>query len=220
MIRRTLLLTALILIVATLAQAQTRGRPMARAGHWEFTVQTRYFSQKNFEGQGESSLKINDDLGWGFGFGYNINQNFNLGMSFNWRNAGYSATGVDAEDPDTIHTYNGEMSVTNIGVTGEWNILKGSFTPYVNGSLAFSTINSNIFAGYTSGCWWDYWWGPVCGSIPMTYGTNTSASTLGAGVRLEITEAFFARAGYEHGWTGVSAFSDFSMLRVDVGWVF
>lgn len=221
--RFSLILVMLILLVATLAQAQTTRhtmRPLSRAGRWDFSVQTRYLPSQSYEGDGSSTLDISDDLGWGFGFGRNINAHFNLGFSFNWRSVDYVSTAVDQDDPTITNRYDGELSTSNFAFTGEWNVLEGRFTPYVNGSFSWMSIDSNVFAGWGSGCWWDYFWGPICTTVPLTYGTTTTAYTLGVGLRYEITRSFFARGGYEHGWTGESILDDMSMLRVDVGWMF
>ena len=88
---------------------------------------------------------------------------------------------------------------------------------YVNGSIGWMHIDTNIFAGWTSGCWWYPYWGYVCGPIPLTYGANTTSYTLGVGGRFEMTEGFFLRAGYERGWTGLDETSGADMLRIDIG---
>ena len=71
MIRKTLLFIALILCIATLAQAQmTSGRQLKREGRWDFSIQTRYLGGQDVSTEGGSSLSYQDNLGWGFGFGF------------------------------------------------------------------------------------------------------------------------------------------------------
>jgi len=219
--RRTLVLLTTIMILATVAEAQRpMRRPIGRTDRWEFTVQTRYNKGKEFSGDGGSELKIKEDLGWGFGFGYNFNQHFNLGMLFTWRSVPYESTAVDVDDPSITNKYNGQMSTSTFGATCEWNILKGKFTPYVNGGVAWMHINSNVFAGWTTGCYWDYWWGYICGPVPLTYGLNTGAYTLGLGARLEMSDAVFLRGGYERGWVSEGSTSGSDMMRIDIGFLF
>lgn len=224
MMRRTLILVSTFFILATVvsvAQAQRTGtRHIPRGDRWDFTIQTRYTSSQDYEGEGGSSVSINSDLGWGFGFGYNFNQHFNLGLLFTWRSVPYQSLAVDAEDPDQKNSYSGQMTTSTFGLSGEYNILKGRFTPYVNGSLGWMHINSNIFAGWTSGCYWDPWWGYVCGPIPLTYGANKTVYTLGLGGRFEMSSSVFLRAGYERGWISSSSVDGSDMMRIDLGFMF
>jgi opacity protein-like surface antigen len=220
MIRCSLFLAILILFVASLAQAQLQRPPrrfQPRDGRWDLTLQTRYIGSKDYTGSGGSTASFEDDLGWGFGFGYNISSHFNLGLAFNWRSVNYQATAVDATNPDNTHRYANRLDASTMGLTAEWNILPGRFTPYVNGSLAWMILDTNILAGVGSGCWWDPWWGYVCGNVPVTYGKNTSATSLGLGGRFQFTDAFFVRVGYEHGWIGVDAADGTHMMRIDLG---
>lgn len=221
--RRTFVPVMVLLIVVTLAsaaQAQlTRGH-MAREGRWDFSIQTRYTPSKDYSADGGSKLSTNADLGWGFGFGYNINQHFNLGLLFTWRSVPFEATAVDAEDPSQTNSYGGQMSTSTFGFSGEYNVLKGRYTPYVNGSIGWMHINSNVLAGWTSGCWWDPWWGYVCGNVPLTYGADKTVGTLGLGGRFEVSDVVFLRAGYERGWSSSSATDGFDLMRIDIGFMF
>lgn len=70
------------------------------------------------------------------------------------------------------------------------------------------------------GCWWDPWWGYVCGTVPLTYGVSTSTYGLGVGFRYEFSDKVFARAGYEHDWFGVDSVEGVDVLRIDLGFLF
>lgn len=212
--RRSLVFVTLFLVMASAAHAQSLSH---RGDNWEFSVQTRYTMAEDYSGEGESSLTIKEDLGWGFGFSYNFNKHFNLGMLFGWRSVPYEGTAVDAENPGETTRYSGEMTTSNMGISAEYNFLEGRFTPYVNGSLSWMHINTNVFAGWTTGCWWDPWWGYICGPVPLTYGTNTAAYTLGLGGRFEVSDKVFLRAGYERGWIGSGSFDGSDIMRIDLG---
>ncbi len=227
MMRRTLVLMTAFLILATViqtqAQAQTQRRPraqMQRSERWDFTIQTRYNSSMDYTGDGGSSLSVNSDLGWGFGFGYNFNQHFNLGLLFTWRSVPYQSMAVDADDPSQSTQYSGQLSTSTFGLSGEYNVLKGPITPYVNGSLGWMHINTNVFAGWTSGCYWDPWWGYICGPVPLTYGANKTVYTLGLGMRFEVSDAVFLRGGYERGWLSSGTLDGTDMMRIDLGFMF
>lgn len=223
MIRRVaLLLTVLVTLAATAAVAQpsasTLGRRQTgRAGHWDFSLQSRYTASQNYSGDNGSALWLKDDLGLGFGFGYHLDERFNLGMNFTWRSISYDAKVVDPDDSSNTETYGGYLDTGTIAVTGDWNLRPGRITPYVNGSLGWMIIDSNIPAGIGSGCWLDPIWGYVCGSYVSTYGTDSGFATLGAGLRVQMAESMFMRVGYEHGWLDAGAVGDTNMLRIDIG---
>ena len=222
--RKILFLLTVILILATVAsaaQAQSYKRgELTREGRWDFTIQTRYTSSSEYTGEDGSFVNLNSDLGWGFGFGYNINHNFNIGLLFTWRSVPYAARAVNADDPSETSDYSANLSTSTFGLSGEYNILKKKFTPYVNGSFGWMHINTNIPAGWTSGCWWYPYWGYVCGPVPLTYGSNETAYTAGLGLRYETSETVFLRGGYEWGWVSLDEMETAGMMRIDIGFMF
>jgi len=221
MIRRTIFMVILIAILATTAQAQlTRGQQPSRTDNWEFTLQTRYVASQDKQNDNGSSVSLQDDLGWGFGFAYNFNQHFNLGMDFSWHSINYTAVGVEEVTPHSATSYSSNLDTSTWSISGNYNILKGRFTPFISGSFGWTMIDTNIFAGYGTGCWWDYWWGYVCGSYPTTYGTNTTSSNLGIGGRFELTPKFFIRVAYEQSWLGVDGVDSRNVFRTDLGFQF
>lgn len=218
MIRKIVLLTVLILSVGTLAQAQPDPNfRYQRAGKWDYSLQTRYISAHDYSGESGSSLSFQDDLGWGFGFNYNFNQKFSLGIEFGWHTINYTALVIPEVTPHQAETYSNSLDTSKFGLTGSWNILEGHFTPYVNGGIAWAMIDTNIFAGWGSGCYWDPYWGYVCGTYPATYGTNATAYNIGLGGRLELGKSFFMRLGYEYGGMSVDVIDSQHMVRFDMG---
>jgi opacity protein-like surface antigen len=221
MYRRVLLLTSLFLVLAAVAQAQAY-RPTfpSRDNRWEFSIQTRYTAGQTHDGDGGSSVKLQEDLGWGFGFGYNLSQHFYLGGVVAWRSIPYEATIIDGDDSRTSDTYSSRLDISTLAFEGSAYLLKGKITPYLSGGFGWTTIDSNIYAGSIPGCWWDPWWGYVCGNIPATYGKNTTSYTVGVGGRLELTDSFHLRAGYEYGRVNAGSVGGTSMIRLDIGWRF
>jgi len=216
MVKRMFVLLALVSAAATAAHAQLSG-PTDRAEHWDFSVQTRYTTSHEYSSKAGSSVSLEDDLGWGFGFGYHANERFNVGFLMSWRTISYSATALDAADLANTIDYSNWLDIATFGVSGEWNVLPKRFTPYVSGVLGWTFVDTNISAGYSSGCWWDPWWGYVCGSYPNTFGTDAFSSAIGAGLRLELSEAFFVRVGYEYDGIDLDNVNSFNIFRVDAG---
>jgi opacity protein-like surface antigen len=222
MMRRALVLSSLLIMLAGLAPAQPGFQPLrsqaTREGRWEFSLQTRYTGAQDYAGAGGSSVEFQDDLGWGFGFNYHFNQRFDLGLLISWRSLPYNAVAIDGDDGSS-RRYNGSMSISTMALAGEWNVLPGKITPYVSGAVGWTLIDTNIYAGTNTGCWWDPWWGYICGDYATTYGKNTASFLLGAGGRFEVTESFFLRVGYEHAWTDIDAVDSNHLFRLDIGFM-
>ena len=218
MVRKVFLMTIVLFCCAVPALAQqlnTAG--WNRQNHWDFSLQTRYTTSKDYAGEGGSTLNLEDDLGWGFGLSYNFNDRFNLGIDFSWRSINYDARALAGDGSGDFEEYGGNLDVSSIGLEANWYVLDGRYTPYVTGSIGWTMIDSNIFAGWDSGCWWDPWWGYICGTVPMSYGTDTGAYNLGVGGRFELTRAFFVRVGWEYNWLGDGPVDGGNMLRIDLG---
>jgi opacity protein-like surface antigen len=221
MIRQLLSSTVLILLVASSAQAQrSRTAYPSRADRWEFSLQTRFTFGQEFNAEGGSSVRTQDDLGWAFGFAYNFDQHWNLGFGFGWRSLPYTANVVGDVDPPETVRYSSNLSISTIGVSGTWHVLDGTLSPYATGGLGWTLIDTNIFAGFGSGCWWDPWWGYRCGSFPTTYGKDAWTLAVGGGLRAELTDAFFLLGGYEYRRNNSSLVEAAHMIRVDLGLMF
>lgn len=210
-------LAILALLATDVAQAQLGGPAARREGRWEFTLKTAYTWAEDLKGEYGSSVELEDDLGWGFGFGYNVSNQINLGLSFSWRSMSYYATIVDAEHLEDTSSYSNWLDVGTMAVTGEYCFLRSRFTPYASGALGWTTLDTNIIADTSYGCWWDPWWGYVCSDYSSTYGSDAVSWSLGAGMRFELSPAVFLRIGYEHGWVDVDTFDGSDMLRMDLG---
>ena len=208
----------LLMTVSGLAQAQmTSG--FGRTGMWEFSVQTRYSWAKDFSGDNGTALKVEDDLGWGFGFGYNVNEALNIGFAFSWHSANYTATYVSDTDPTDLQYYSNRLDTSTFGLTTDYQVGKGRIKPYASGNLGWTMLDSNIYAGVGGGCYWGPF-GYVCSTYPTTYGATKFSYGLGAGLRFELTQKAFLRAGYEHNWIDLSGYSGNDIMRIDIGTIF
>ena len=211
---------ALLLVLATAGLAQAAEMATMREGHWDFSVQTRYTASQEFVGEGGSTLSLSDDLGWGFGLGYNVSDQFNLGFAWTWRGLNYTAMGVDGDTPADTFRYSNWLDTSTIMATGEYSLMRSKFSPYVNGALGWTFIDTNIVSDYDTGCWWDPWYGYICADYYDTYGTEAFVYSLGAGMRMELSPTVFVRIGYEHGWMDLQSYDGADMFRVDLGSLF
>jgi opacity protein-like surface antigen len=210
-----------VCLEAGVAQAERLGRPSDRTGYWDFTVQTRYTASRDFSGAGGSKLSLEDDLGWAFGVGYNLNERFNIGGFVSWRTIDYTATDVDTDDPTSTTTYTGWLDTGSFSVNAFWNVLPKAVTPYATGSIGWVMVDTNIPAGFATGCWWDPWWGYVCNTYATTYGEDGAGYSLGVGLSVQPSSIFFLRAGYDRLWVDIDgAADDFDLFRVDAGFMY
>jgi opacity protein-like surface antigen len=212
---RILTVAAMALTIANVAAAEIRVTD--RTERWDLGIETRYTTSRDFSGKNNTALKLDDDLGWGFGFGYNINERVNLGFLMSWRSISYTATYFDATDAATPLNYGGWLDTGTFALMGQYNILPKTFTPYVNGGIGWTLVDTNIVADYYAGCWYDPWWGYICDGYTSTYGTDAASFALGAGIRFEPSEAVFIQVGYEKNWLDLDSADGFDIFRVDVG---
>ncbi len=217
---RFLALVCVLAVVSNAAAMAALLSPSDRAESWEFSLQTRYVGAQDYEGSGGSSLSLEDDLGWGFGVAYNLDERFSVGCFASWRTVDYSAHVVSRDDPDHTLDWSDWLDTGNIGVNATWHVLPKRFTPYVQGSVGWAMVDSNIPESVDIDCWWDPWWGDICAAYGNTYTEDAASYGFSAGLAAQLTEALFARAGYEKSWIDLDGADNFDMLRIEVGMMF
>lgn len=164
-----------------------------RAGKWEVFFAPMWMDDMKIDGDHGSSADINGRSSMGFGFGYNATDHIEVGMIFNASSGSYSATAV--QDDGTKRSYNGTMYSSSLALGGAYNFLEGPLTPYIGANIGSTFIDSNIPTGNTiGGCWWDPWWGYVCGGYPETYTSTNFTYGADLGLRFDV-EGMFFKAG-------------------------
>jgi opacity protein-like surface antigen len=213
------LLAAAYATVTVAQEFRVPGVDDVRAKRWDM-----YFSVVGSESESTSSsngsgLEIDSDTGWGFGIAYNLNQNIALGFEFSRLEPSYTATLVDENDAVTQLRH--KMDINSGQFKGTWNILNGSFTPYIDLGLGWTHLDSNLSSSPpTTGCWWDPFWGWVCSSFYDTYSDTNFSYSGGLGLRWEITPNFLLRGSYNRLTIDMSSAvddPDLSTWRFDIG---
>ncbi len=202
--------------LSTVADAQSYSvtRPGGRGGSWEFILPLFYTDSANIDGQAGSGVDINAGWGFGFGFGYNFNDNIQLNGLFTWSSRSYDAktsTGV---------RYSNWLDSSTISVNGVFYLLKGDITPFVSAGIGMTWIDTNIPSspGGAGSCWWDPWWGYVCGSYVPTKTENAVTYSAGLGVRFDVNRQFSIQPSYNKAYIDVSKTAgtpDFDIWRLD-----
>ena len=199
-------------LVVPAAQAKDRGNN--GQGSLEFTVPINYTSSSTINGQNGSSSDVNSALNTGFGLGYNINDNFQVNGTFSWGYRNYSATTTGTAGSTN---YNGTMDTSSLELNAVYYFMAGDFTPFVSGGFGTTYVNSNIPTGTGGGsCYWDPYWGYVCGTYyPTKTSTNISYS-FGLGARMDVSRNFALQGSVNKFYIdGPSSKPSFDSFRID-----
>lgn len=219
--RATVLLALGGLALPAVAQVPGVG-PEGRAGRWEATAQLRFLLSEDLRFKGGSTLELDDELGFGFAFGYNLSEQLLLGGEFTVGSVDYRGTLVSANDPpEDPLTLSGEFDTASLSATATWHFMPGPVTPYASAGLGWTWVDTNIAEGPPEpGCWWDPWYGYICGYFQDTATEDFLTLSLGVGMRWDVNSALFFRGGYEQRWLDidrVSGNSDVGVIRLEIG---
>ena len=221
-----LLILALLLVVSTTVQAQRFNKKSVyddlRHGQWEASLLVQGAGGVDLGGESGSSIEVDDTIGWGFTIGYNLTANWNFSYKFTMASPDYTATIVpeppEGEDP-VPRVIDYQLDKYSHALNATWNWFDGPLTPFLQGGIGWTRIDSNIPSQPPqTGCWWDPWWGWICDTTWKTYDTSDFGYNLGIGLRWDINGALFLRGSYNREWVSVdSGDLDFDTLSLDMG---
>jgi len=178
-----------------------------RGPGWEFGADLIYQLSQDIDFKGGSSASIDDDFGLTINFGYRFSDKLELQFALDWNDVDYDATLIT--DPPV-------GAPGQIGVSGSYesftprvalhyNFMDGPLTPYVKAGIGWSFIDTNIPEGRPENvCWWDPWWGYICGNVQDTRSIDGFEYELGLGLRWDFGPGYSLRAGYEKHWLDLS----------------
>ncbi|MEM9758770.1 MAG: porin family protein [Pseudomonadota bacterium] len=192
-----------------------------RAGKWETSFGAYFTGSEASDGLNESSIDVDAGYGFSFSVGHNFSEHFALRFDGSWSRADYDAV-LDTEEQGPV-TISHRLTLFNGQFNGVYNFLEGAFTPYVQGGVGWTYIDSNVADGPpATGCWWDPWWGYICGDFYSTYSDTNFAWNVGAGLRYEIQRGMYVRGGWEqtHIDGGSGTDPTFDAFRLELGWMF
>jgi opacity protein-like surface antigen len=206
---KTLIASALILLLCGTALAGDFSKPSNRTGKWELGLLVNEAGSWDVTGRNGSSIDVDSDTGWGFLVGYNFNEHFNLAFDYAHNAQDYSATVIpDTANPvpvDIHHTLDNDAFNFNF----TYNILDKTFTPFINGGLGWTELDSNVAdSEVNTGCWWDPWWGYICAPYYTTYGDSAFSYNAGAGLRWDVTPQIALKASVDYKRMNLDGISD------------
>jgi opacity protein-like surface antigen len=174
---------------------------------WDFGGELLYQFSKGVDFEGGSKADLDDDLGLALSFTYRFNSRFELLFGVDWNSVDYQAdiapAPVSPGGPivGTGFSVDGELEYWTPRVGVNFNLLEGDLTPYVTGGVGWSFIDTNIPEGRAqTSCWWDPWYGYVCGTFQDTKSFDQLTYNLGAGLRWDVGSSISLRFGYERHW--------------------
>ena len=195
-----------------------------RAKTWDLGLQVFNSGSLNLSGQEGSGLDIDSEIGWGFWGNYNFTNRFALGFDLNWVRPDYKATVVPEDDPGNPITIDHTLSIFTIQGKGVFNFVEGPITPYIEGGIGWTDVDSNVASGPpVTGCWWDPWWGYICSNFFSTYNESLTSYSLAGGVRWDVNNWWGLRASYgvlELDTSSRTENASFDMFKVEVTWRF
>ncbi len=184
---------------------------------WEFGGELIYQDSADFDSDEGSSASLDSDIGLALTFGYRFNERLELTFGLDWTNIDYTATIPSATCPGVVATVDGELEALTPRVGANFNFLEGPITPYVSGMLGYSFIDTNIPDGPPqTGCWWDPWYGQICGTWQDTRSTEEFTYGLGLGVRYDVNDAWSLRFGYDKRWIDANGSPDLDQIKFGV----
>ena len=148
-----------------------------RKGKWDIMLAPQYTLAKNLGFTGGTTAKIDDTVGFNFQFGYNFNEHWNVGGLFSWSQPDYQAVLQPVQgNPSGARTQHGTIQTNTFALVTTYHFLAGPVTPFVDANLGGTHVNTDIADGPpVIGCYWDPWFGNVCGvAQPTKSGTYLS----------------------------------------------
>ena len=110
-----------------------------------------------------------------------------------WDSADYEATRVI--ENDGTRNFDSTLDATSLAATAEYIFSQGRISPFVNASAGWTYVDTNIPSGPAQGgCWWDPWFGYICGTSQPSLTKTEFSYGAAAGVRFDLSENFFLRA--------------------------
>ncbi len=190
---------------------------------WEFGGELIYQDSQDISGDNGSAAALDDDIGLALTFGYRVNGNLEVQFGIDWNKVDYTANLVSEDFPNLEVGVDGELEsfTTRVGVN--YNFIDGPITPYVNGTIGYSFIDTNIPDGPPqTGCWWDPWYGQICGTWQSTRSLDKFIYGAGLGVRWDTSDTLSVRLEYQKRWIDASdaGTPDFDQLKLGLTFMY
>ncbi len=171
---------------------------------WEAGVDIVFQSSKTLHFDGGTNANLDSDEGLSLTFGYRYSPHLEAQFALDWQNVAYDANIVTG--PGSSVSARGDYQAFTPRANIQFNFVDQPLTPYVMAGIGYSFIDTNIPAGRpVSGCYWDPWYGYICGTAQPTHSVNGFAFQVGVGARWDVNELWSLRAAYERHWVDLGS---------------
>jgi opacity protein-like surface antigen len=171
---------------------------------WEAGLDVVYQNSKTLHFDGGTNAKLDSDTGLSATFGYRYSAHLEAQFVLDWANVDYKANLVTGTGSST--SVNGSYQAFTPRANIQFNFVDQPLTPYAMAGIGYSFIDTNIPNGRpVSGCWWDPWYGYICGSAQPTKSVNGFAFQVGVGARWDVTDVVSLRLAYERHWVDLGS---------------
>jgi hypothetical protein len=195
----------------------------SRYEKWEVFLAPQFTNSKLLQFDNGAEADINERSGLGFGFGYNVNHHIELSLLFSSSNGNYTGTRIADDGADTPERFTANMYTSKLDFGFTYNLFRSAFTPYVSANIGSTYIDSGIPTGNIgSVCWWDPWWGYICGPYSQTYTSTELNYGAGAGLRYDFNRKVYIKGGVAKNYIEIDSTNtpDFTSYQVYIGIMF
>ena len=212
---------ATILLLGSLLPAESMSAPTARSEQWEISLVPTYTNSKTLQGGGGSFADLSAHSGLGIGIGYNFNDYLGMDLVIGSANGNYEGTAID--ETNSPQPYSGSYydSYIDLGLT--YYLMPSSLTPFVKANLGYSYVDSGIPTGNTGNtCWWDPWYGYVCGTYSQTYTSSEYNYGADLGLRYEFNDSVFVKGSVGATYVDFQnlSYNYFTIYKLTIGFSF
>jgi opacity protein-like surface antigen len=194
----------IVRVGALIAASVTLSSVSLAQGTWESGLDLVYQNSKTLHFDGGTNAKLDSDTGLSVTFGYRQTPHIEWMFALDWANVDYTAN--LATSPSTSVSAHGSYDSFTPRVNLQYNIMDQPLTPYVMAGIGYSFIDTNIPAGRPiNGCWWDPWYGYICGSVQPTKSVDGFAFQAGIGARWDVNEQWSLRLAWERHWVDLGS---------------
>lgn len=184
---------------ASVAGAQDTTPACHRCRDLEVTLPIFFTPAVTLDGPHGSQADLDGGVGVGMGIGYNFNAHVLLTGLFTWSARHYDATVIQEDGAPS--TYLGSMYTADLSLHATYYLLDHAITPFVTAGIGIAGIDTDIPTGVSqSYCYWDPWWGYVCGTYEETKTENDLSLNAGLGIRWDINKDISVQGSYNKLW--------------------
>jgi len=188
---------------------------------WEFGADVIFQTSQDVGFDNGGTTSFDDDFGLSLYAGYRMSSRLEFQFGLDWSNVGYEAEYESLIFPGVIVNIDSEIEEFTPFAKVNFNFLEGPITPFATANVGWSFIDTNIPEGLPqTGCWWDPWWGQVCGTYQSTRSTDAFTYGVGLGLRWDLNTGYSMRFAYEKQWYDVENADTPDFDRFKLGIVF